>query len=148
VATQQYQNYRAFEFFSKLNSRSRLVSLENEFDAHLTGVMNHKKKPPSESFSSAAVTTKNSKMSTTSPATTSFFSRSYSLMLHPQSRLEIEGQVTAIQDHSCSGIIPAQQRTSCGGHITLEILEVNKCHEDTGIAYCFVGISALKYFGV
>lgn len=36
---------------------------------------------------------------------------------------------------------------SCGGHGTLEILEVTRYLEDNGIECCIVGVSALMFYG-
>lgn len=36
---------------------------------------------------------------------------------------------------------------SCGGHGTLEILEVTRYLENNGIECCIVGVSALMFYG-
>jgi hypothetical protein len=41
----------------------------------------------------------------------------------------------------------SQTQASCGGHDTLEVLEVTKVLDNAGILCCLVGTSALKYFG-
>jgi hypothetical protein len=42
---------------------------------------------------------------------------------------------------------PNDELPSCGGHGTLEILEVTQTLSEAGITCCLVGISALIYYG-
>jgi hypothetical protein len=55
--------------------------------------------------------------------------------------------VEQFNDPAFMNASPNDELSSCGGHGTLEILEVTRLLNGAGITCCLVGISALIYYG-